>query len=116
MAKSKIGAQDDFPRGQIKACQVAGMDLAVYTLNDGYYATQARCTHLKASLTDGKIIDDQLIQCHRHHARFDIRTGAVVDWASFPPGIQLLNFICPRKALKTFPVSVENGALYVEIS
>ena len=42
MAKSKIGTQDDFPRGQVKACKVAGMDLAVYALNDGYYAEWIR--------------------------------------------------------------------------
>ncbi|MGC9216292.1 Rieske (2Fe-2S) protein [Acidithiobacillus sp.] len=115
MAKYKIGMQNDFPGGQAKACKVADFDLAVYALSNGYYATQARCTHLKASLTDGEIIDDRLIQCHRHRARFDIRTGEVVDWANFPPGIQILNLVCRRKALKTFPVSVEDGTLYVEI-
>jgi 3-phenylpropionate/trans-cinnamate dioxygenase ferredoxin subunit len=115
MAKHKIGTQDDFPRGQAKACMVAGIDLAVYALSNGYYATQAKCTHLMGPLAQGKIIDDRLIQCPRHHARFDIRTGEVVDWANFPPGIQVLNLVRKEKALKTFPVSVEEGALYVEI-
>ncbi len=91
MAKHKVGTQDDFPRGQAKACTVAGLDLAVYALSNGYYATQARCTHLMGPLAQGKIIDDRLIQCPRHHARFDIRTGEVMDWANFPsghPGVQ----------------------------
>ena len=63
----------------------------------------------------GKIVDDCKIQCPFHRARFDIRTGAVVDWANFPPGVQLLNVVRGEKALKTYPVSVENGRVSVEI-
>jgi 3-phenylpropionate/trans-cinnamate dioxygenase ferredoxin subunit len=33
----------------------------------------------------------------------------------YPPGIQILNLVCRRKAFKIFPVSVEDGSLYVEI-
>jgi 3-phenylpropionate/trans-cinnamate dioxygenase ferredoxin subunit len=41
-----------------------------------------------------------------HRARFDIRTGEVIDWANFPPGIQLLNVVRGEKALKTYTISV----------
>lgn len=115
MAQHRIGSQSDFPPGQVMACQAGGIDLVVYALSDGYYATQAACTHLKAPLAKGKILEDRLIQCPWHRARFDIRTGQVMDWANFPPGIQVLNVVRKEKALQAFAVSVEDRVLYVEL-
>ena len=60
-------------------------------------------------------MEDAQIQCPLHRARSDIRTGAVVRWASFPPGIQVLNFIRGEKALAIYPVTVEDGQVYVEL-
>ena len=45
----------------------------------------------------GKIVDGCKVQCPFHRARFDIRTGEVIDWANFPPGIQLLNVRARRE-------------------
>ncbi|APZ43216.1 Rieske (2Fe-2S) protein [Acidihalobacter ferrooxydans] len=116
MSRYRIGNEADFPSNQVKACQAGGHNLAVYALRDGYYATQAACPHLKAPLAKGKVLDDRLIQCPWHRARFDIRTGEVMDWANFPPGIQMLNVVRKEKALQTYPIKVEDGVLYVEIA
>ena len=87
----------------------------VYHLTDGFLATQANCTHLFAPLARGKIIADFKVQCPFYHARFDIRTGKVIDWANFPPGIQLLNAVRGEKALRTFEVSVKGGDVQVNV-
>jgi 3-phenylpropionate/trans-cinnamate dioxygenase ferredoxin subunit len=55
------------------------------------------------------------VQCPFHKARFDIRTGEVIDWANFPPGIQLLNALRGEKALKTYKVSVRDGEVRVSV-
>jgi 3-phenylpropionate/trans-cinnamate dioxygenase ferredoxin subunit len=55
------------------------------------------------------------VQCPFHRARFDIRTGQVVKWANFPPGIQLLNVVRPQKVLRTFEVIVQGGDVQVNI-
>jgi 3-phenylpropionate/trans-cinnamate dioxygenase ferredoxin subunit len=55
------------------------------------------------------------VQCPLHRARFDIRTGEVIEWANFPPGVQLLNALRGEKALSTFPVTVKNGDIMVEV-
>jgi 3-phenylpropionate/trans-cinnamate dioxygenase ferredoxin subunit len=39
----------------------------------------------------------------------------VIDWANFPPGIQLLNIVRSEKALKTFKVSVREGEVRVTV-
>jgi len=99
----------------MKAARFDGTGVLVFHLEDGFYATQSTCTHMFAPLVRGKIVDECKIQCPFHRARFDIRTGEVIDWANFPPGVQLLNAVRGEKALKTFPVTVINGNVRVKI-
>jgi len=39
----------------------------------------------------------------------------VLDWANFPPGIQLLNVVRGEKALQTYKVSVKSGQVRVSV-
>lgn len=106
---------DELPEGKMKAFAIGGTRVVLYHLDDGYYATQAHCTHTFAPLAMGKILEDCKVQCPLHRARFDIRTGQVVDWANFPPGIQVLNVVRGEKALKTYKVSVKDGDVRVSL-
>ena len=106
---------DELPVGKMKAFSAAGRKIAVYHLDEGFFATQASCTHMFAPLSRGKIVDGCKVQCPLHRARFDIRTGEVVDWANFPPGVQLLNALRGEKALKTYKVNVKDGMVKVNI-
>jgi nitrite reductase/ring-hydroxylating ferredoxin subunit len=114
MALHNVCKTDELAPGALKAARVNGEGILVYRLDNDYYATQASCTHLFAPLAKGKIIDGCKIQCPFHRARFDIRTGEVVDWANFPPGIQVLNVVRGEKKLKTYPVKVADGWVQVE--
>lgn len=114
MAFETVCKADDLAIGTMKAVTVGDQKVVVYRLDDGYYATQASCTHVFAPLAKGKIVEACQVQCPFHRARFDIRTGEVVRWANFPPGIQLLNAIRSEKALKTYPVRVHEGHLQVD--
>lgn len=115
MSKHEIGSPNGLAVGAMHTQVVEGTPIVVYRLSDGYYATQARCPHLRGPLANGEVIDDRVIQCPFHRARFDIRSGEVVKWANFPPGIQVLNPIRQSKPLVTYPVTEEDGRLYVEI-
>jgi nitrite reductase/ring-hydroxylating ferredoxin subunit len=114
MARHKVCAADELAVGDMKPVKVAGTSLILYHLEEGYFATQSHCTHLFAPLARGKIVDDCLVQCPFHRARFDVRSGEVVDWANFPPGVQLLNALRGEKALATYPVTLEDGDLFVD--
>lgn len=111
-----VANANDITVGQSRAVQAGVEKVLVYHLDDGFYATQSRCTHLFRSLESGKIVDGCKIQCPLHRARFDIRTGEVVDWANFPPGVQLLNAVRGEKALKTYATRVESGQLQVQVA
>jgi len=115
MALQNVCKTIDVPKGKMKAFSVEGRKLIVYHLDDGFYATDASCTHVFAPLARGKIVDGCKVQCPFHRARFDIRTGEVIDWATFPIGIQLLNALRGEKALKTYKVSVRDGEVRVAV-
>ncbi|WP_372656890.1 Rieske (2Fe-2S) protein [Hydrogenophaga sp.] len=107
---------EDLPQGKMAVYTAGEARVVVYHLEDGFFATQSNCTHTFAPLGRGKIVDGCKVQCPLHRARFDIKTGEVVDWANFPPGIQLLNVVRGEKALKTFPVEIKRGEVKVQVS
>lgn len=115
MAKHTVCAVNDLPVGTLKAFKAGSTKLIVYHLDDGFYATQANCTHVFAPLARGKIVEECQVQCPFHRARFDIRSGEVVEWANFPPGVQVLNAVRGEKALKTYPVTLEEDNVVVEV-
>lgn len=105
----------DVPLGEMRAIQVGDKKLVIYHTGTGFYASQANCTHMFGPLARGKIIDDCLVQCPLHRARFDIATGEVKAWANFPPGIQLLDVVRGKKKLQTFAVDVRGKEVYVRV-
>lgn len=115
MALHTVASTSELAVGEMKAFKVADEKIVLYHLDDGFYATQSSCTHVFANLAKGKILDNCKVQCPLHRARFDIRTGEVVDWANFPPGVQLLNVVRGEKPLKTYKVVVDNGQVKVEV-
>lgn len=116
MAQHPLCRTQDLAVGQLRPFQVAGTRLVLYRLDDGFYATQASCTHVFAPLAKGKLVDGCLIQCPFHRARFDVRTGKVVDWANWPPGIvNVLNAVRGQKDLATYKVTVQGDQVLVEV-
>ncbi len=106
---------DELAVGKMKAFEVGKQKIVLYHLSDGFFATQASCTHTFAPLARGKLLEDCKVQCPFHRARFDVRTGRVIDWANFPPGIQLLNVVRGEKPLQNFKVSIKSGNVRVNV-
>jgi len=78
-----------------------GRTFALYCSPDSkYYATDGLCTHEKVHLADGLVMGN-IIECPMHNGRFDYRTGE----AKGAP-------VCVN--LKTFPVKVEGGRLWID--
>ena len=113
MAQHAVCDEDDVPVGEMKAFRAGDERVVVYHLKDGWYATQAQCTHTFGPLARGEIVKGCQVRCPLHRARFDIATGEVVEWANFPPGIQLLNVVRGEKKLRTYPVKVKDGKVMV---
>ena len=114
MAFHAVCSTDQIPVGSKAQHSVNGTNVLIHHLEDGFFATSARCTHMGISLKGGKSKDDCVV-CPFHRAQFNVRTGEVVKWANFPPGVQLLNFIRGEKSLATYPTKVEGDQLLVEV-
>ena len=113
MAQHSVCDEDDVPVGEMKAFRAGAERVVVYHLKRGWYATQAQCTHTFGPLARGEIVKGCQVQCPLHRARFDVTTGEVVEWANFPPGIQLLNVVRGEKKLRTYPVKIKDGKVMV---
>jgi 3-phenylpropionate/trans-cinnamate dioxygenase ferredoxin component len=70
----KAAQQSEIPTGTIKVVSVAGKQIALCHAEDGFFAVADLCTHDNGPLGEGELIDGQ-IECPRHGARFDIKTG-----------------------------------------
>lgn len=92
---------DDLPEGLGRGFTVGKTPLAVFRTRKGeVFAVEGTCPHRGAPLADGMLAGDQVV-CPYHGFRFHAVTG-VCDQAG----------TC---AIKTYPVEVENGAVYVTV-
>jgi nitrite reductase/ring-hydroxylating ferredoxin subunit len=74
---------------------------AVYrTFVGKLYASDARCTHGNALLSEG-FLQGACIECPKHNGRFDIKDGSVLR----PP---------PRVPLKTYAAREKGGRVYIK--
>jgi uncharacterized protein YbjT (DUF2867 family)/nitrite reductase/ring-hydroxylating ferredoxin subunit len=68
----------EFPVGDVPPGSVLLTgDVAVFSVEGGFCATQARCTHRRGPLSEGAI-DGSTVTCPLHGARFNVWTGAVL--------------------------------------
>jgi nitrite reductase/ring-hydroxylating ferredoxin subunit len=75
--------------------------IAVFRVDDKFYATDDTCTHAHSSLSDG-YLDGDVVECSFHSARFCVRTGAVLSLPATKP-------------IRTYPVKVEGKEVFVEV-
>ena len=78
---AKVG---EIPEGGVKIVRIDDQEVAVFHLQDGYYAIDDVCTHDGGPLAEGAVEGD-VIECPRHGARFDIKTGAVLSLPATAP-------------------------------
>jgi 3-phenylpropionate/trans-cinnamate dioxygenase ferredoxin subunit len=98
----KVATLEECPPGSLRSVMV-GMEPVVLANVDGsIYAVVDRCSHEDLPLSDGEI-EDGILVCQYHGARFDPATGA----ARALPAV---------KPIKTYPVEVRDDGVYVRKS
>ena len=99
----KVAESNQIPMGGKIVVEVDDIEIAVFNVdNEQYYAVENICSHDGGSLGDGKIIDTYQVECPRHGARFDIRTGAALVMPAFEP-------------IEAFPVTVQGSAIFLTV-
>ncbi len=87
---------------EVVAFEHEGRTYALYNLEGHYYATDGYCTHEKAHLSDGFVMDG-MIECPLHMGQFDIITGEAVAGP-----------VCIH--LKTYAVKEENDRIFIKVT
>ncbi|GAA2634042.1 bifunctional 3-phenylpropionate/cinnamic acid dioxygenase ferredoxin subunit [Streptomyces axinellae] len=89
---------DDLPAGESIRLDL-DPPIAVFNADGELYAVDDTCTHQDASLSEGWL-EGCLIECPLHAASFDLRNGTPTCLPA-------------RRALRTYPVSVLDGTVWV---
>jgi nitrite reductase/ring-hydroxylating ferredoxin subunit len=105
--------EEEYPMQRRRVCAVSEMDdgdmrrieaqppIAIYRVKGQFFATAATCTHMESCLTEG-YLDDDIVECALHGARFSVRDGRALSLPATRP-------------LRTFPVQVAGGDVWVEV-
>lgn len=97
----KVAAVADIPAGTARCVEVNGKRVAVFHVAGEFYAIDDRCSHAEASLSEGTIDGDR-VECPRHGAWFNIKTGAALSLPALMP-------------VATYRVKVVDEEVYVSV-
>ena len=77
MSLQKAAKTTDIPLGAVKVVELDDEQIALCNVDGHIYAIANLCTHDGGPLDQG-CLDGHAVECPRHGARFDVRTGAVL--------------------------------------
>jgi nitrite reductase/ring-hydroxylating ferredoxin subunit len=108
MATEDTGGSADFKRvadretlaeAGREVVSAGGHSIALFDHEGEVYAVDNRCPHMGFPLSKGSV-EDGLLTCHWHHARFELSCGDTFDiWAD---------------DVQTFPTEIRDGDVYVD--
>ena len=95
--------EEELPPGAMRTVEVGDDELMVVNCNGELFAMEDRCSHDDGPLAEGEIDPvDCTVECPRHGSQFDLRTGKPLTLPAYEP-------------VDTFPVSVEDGVVRIEV-
>ena len=90
---------NDVQPGKMKTFKINGKRVLIANLEGTFFATQDVCTHDNGPLGDGELIGED-VECPRHGARFNVKTGKVSALPAMLP-------------IKTLPVKIEGDEIQI---
>lgn len=74
----------DIAVGGSRIVRLDDVPVAVFHLDDGWYAIEDVCTHDGGPVAEGRL-EGCIIECPRHGATFDVKTGAALTFPAVSP-------------------------------
>ena len=96
-----LAKAQEISKGGFKSVQAGNKRLLVCHTDDGFYVIDDTCTHDDGPLADG-YLDGNAIECPRHGARFDVKTGKVLCLPAVIP-------------IHSYPVKVEGDEIKAQL-
>lgn len=97
----RLASTDDIPEGEGREFRLGQRYIAIFRLNDAFYALEDMCPHAGAPLNNGPVRDDT-VTCLWHGWRFNLRDGACIN---HPQG----------RDVPVYPITVRGKDLYVTL-
>jgi 3-phenylpropionate/trans-cinnamate dioxygenase ferredoxin subunit len=97
----KVAETSDIPAGRAKVVVVGDKRIALCNVDGEFFAIDDICTHDGGPLDQGELQSD-VIECPRHGARFNVKTGKVLALPAVKP-------------LTTYPLKVEGSEIQVAV-
>ncbi len=94
-----VVAVNDLAPGEHMSVEIEDAAIVLFNLDGEFYAIEDICTHDGSEISSGCIVDGS-IECPRHGAMFDIKTGEVTAPPAYEP-------------VDTFPVQVVDDVVQV---
>lgn len=94
----KVGTRSELLPGEYKLVWDGDTPIAVYNIDGALYAVEDTCTHDGGELAGGDVFGFE-VECPRHGARFDLRSGAVTKPPAYEP-------------IASFPVREADGLIW----
>ena len=113
---ARLVAVDDLGASQVAVVEKTPHGALAVGISAGKpFAVSNRCRHLFASLGKGRVTDDGCLRCPWHSALYDVGTGAMVrgPQGAFRPLAGAVKATTGTRPLKTFPVEVRDGAIWL---
>jgi len=98
---TEVAKADEVPEDGTFRTFLGSEPICLYNTGGAIYATHDTCTHGQASLSEGFIIEEQLIECPLHQGSFDIRSG------------QAVGLPC-KEPIRVYPVKVQQGVVFLK--
>jgi 3-phenylpropionate/trans-cinnamate dioxygenase ferredoxin subunit len=99
---TKLCAENEVAEGVLIKFEVNGKPIFLTKWDGVIYALDDICTHDGGDLGQGDIVMGQ-VQCPRHGARFDLKTGRVTR---MPAAI----------GINTYEIKIEDGQIYAAVT
>ena len=96
-----VGSVAEIPDQRVALFHVGDHEVAVCNVGGEFYAIDNVCTHDGGALDQGELEGDE-IECPRHGARFDVRSGQATQLPAFEP-------------VETHPVRVDGDQVQVAL-
>ncbi len=97
----KVATTGEIAPGKVNVYEVGGRRVAVCNVEGEFFAIDDVCTHDGGSLDQGELEGEQ-IECPRHGARFDVKTGRALTLPAVRP-------------VKSYPVEVDGDEIRVQV-